>query len=428
MLLSDLSFAERIFQRSHMATACGGVKYCDRNEETVVIPGPIPADRPLEMPFVDPVMVCSLKPGSLSSSLLVICRLCVLAVRYWIHYIGVPFANYYNFSHIAADGVRSNEGVIISRHVVYGELDGESMDILQPNGKYHKLDESIVYIHGGGFVSVHRGVMNHSVTPLVRAGYTVYSIDYPLAPKYQFPIPVLSIIKCLGHLKEKHGITRVRLIADSAGGCLASMAVGAIHNPNREWTDEIRSAVLSTDLPLVEGLVLIYSLCDEDSWRPSSDQSIAHRIQNNILHFCLSQYRASDTDKITIFDHCDKLNSFPPTLLLCGESDPLKESHAVFYQKLVSMGFDATNIVLPGFHGFHGLPPPFSFGLWRKTVFPANCALIKWLSSGSEERVPVLPPISWRDYDLHLLIVLFFAHVSAALITASAINHFVNIH
>lgn len=55
----------------------------------------------------------------------------------------------------------------------------------------------ILYIHGGGFVAANAAVLMQSVTPLVREGFTVYCIDYPLAPDNRFPIPVISVLRAM---------------------------------------------------------------------------------------------------------------------------------------------------------------------------------------------------------------------------------------
>ena len=337
-----------------------------------------------------------------------IIRAYVYGIRYWIYYVAVPFAHYYNMTHLASDGKVSNEGVSIKRNVVYGDIPGESMDVLSPSAP----DDFILYVHGGGFVSVHRAVVNHSITPFVRAGFTVFSMDYPLAPNFKFPVPIVSVIKCLGYIKANFRVSRVKIVADSAGGCLASMAVGAIANPTRNWDPDILSALQSTDLPEVDRIVLLYTICDESSWDEPVHQFLSDRVQSRIMRFCLAQYRASPDIKVCISENIDKLDTYPATLLMCGHRDPLQLSHKIFHEALESIGVESRNIVVDGFHGFHGLPPPFSFGLWRTTVFPANCMLIPWLRNGCLKRVPTLPPVSWREYDVHLLVVLLFVHVA----------------
>ena len=91
--------------------------------------------------------------------------------------------------HISQDGRPVREGVTISRGHRYGPHSKEELDILSPVLGCSSLADrgALIFVHGGGWVAVNREVMSQSVTPFVRAGFTVYSIDYPLAPEDRFP-------------------------------------------------------------------------------------------------------------------------------------------------------------------------------------------------------------------------------------------------
>ena len=344
------------------------------------------------------------------ATFLLLVRIVLVAIRTWIDYVAVPLSMYFNAIHLASDGRRSSEGVDITRNVVYGDLRGESMDVLRPSGTNDPRN-SILYVHGGGFVSVHRAVLNHSMTPLVRAGFTVFSIDYPLAPEFKHPTAIVSVLKALSYLKTERGVESVHLIGDSAGGCLVSMAVAALSNQDKSWDVRINDFMKQNSFPEVHGVSLLYSICDEDSWSDRDDHSYMNRMIAGILRTCIALYKSSPEERVTIADNFDKVEKFPPTFLLCGNTDLLTYSHEVFEQHLSSIGSEVKSVVTQGFHGYHGLPVPFSFGVWRTTVFPATCELIRWLTGGDEKRVPSLPPRSMAEYDFHLLIFLCLLHL-----------------
>lgn len=352
------------------------------------------------------------------------CHMVLQCIRYWIEYIAVPFAIYYNWTHMASDGQKSNEGVRISRNITYGDVPGEEMDELSPETNVGNRG-TILYVHGGGFVCVHRGVMNHSITPLVRAGFRVFSMDYPLAPDYKFPIPILSILKCLVYIREHYQVEEVRLVADSAGGSLASVAVSIVHNMEAGWGDVIDSYLSDhkASFPYVSQIALFYSICDEDAWKDNVSTK-SGRVQNAIMSFCLEQHKRSQEEGVTILGNIDKLLRFPSTFLLCGEHDPLQHSHNALAQQLMLIGTQVVNVIIKdGFHGFHGLPVPFSFGLWRKIVYPANKELIKWLTkddSGTAEHfMTELPEERMRgEHDLSLVFVIAAVHMIAGSIIA----------
>lgn len=354
----------------------------------------------------------------------------MLCVRYWIEYIAVPFGRYYNWTHLASDGQRCNQGVHIERCVRYGKLPGEEMDVLSPTDEY-SLPGSIpvLYVHGGGFVCVHRGVMNHSVTPLVRAGFTVYSVDYPLSPEFKYPIPVISVLRALNFLKTECNIDRVKIVADSAGGTLASKAVAVIHNPLHNWHPDLKKALCEFNFPIIEQVALLYTIFDIDSWKFSDSLSLYGLFQNAILSYCMHQHCDTNIDKITLMENYEKINSFPPTFLLCGHSDPLRASHQVFAQHLKQIGVPVQSLLMNGFHGFHGLPAPFSFGLWRSTVFPANVELIKWLTNNEHpSRIPSIPIDRIKgEFDVSLLVVIGITHAFAIYVLSAIVALIIDI-
>ena len=90
------------------------------------------------------------------------------------------------------------------------------MDLVLPSAG--ATAEPIVYAHGGGFICASSELLTHSLTPLVRAGAPVYSIDYPLAPEHPFPAAVVSILRTIAWVKRRTGCASLTLLGDSAGG------------------------------------------------------------------------------------------------------------------------------------------------------------------------------------------------------------------
>ena len=92
----------------------------------------------------------------------------------------------------------------------------------------------IVYFHGGGFVAANACVLTQAVVPLARNGFCVYAADYPMGEvcgktiksftyvcftptflphfqKHAFPLPILSGLKLLYHLRTERAITSCHL-------------------------------------------------------------------------------------------------------------------------------------------------------------------------------------------------------------------------
>lgn len=111
------------------------------------------------------------------------------------------------------------------------------------------------YAHGGGFVIASSEVLIHSVTMFCRSGFTVYSINYPLAPKYPFPAALVSTLRAMSWLRVEKGIDRISVLGDSAGATLTCMAATLVCNPSmlKDFADAIRLPELrGLDFPAID--------------------------------------------------------------------------------------------------------------------------------------------------------------------------------
>ncbi len=70
-------------------------------------------------------------------------------------------------------------------------------------------------------------VQLQQLTPWARAGHTVLSLNYPLAPWDRFPAALLSTLKAFSFLRSRKGIRHLKVVGESAGANLGSMAAGA---------------------------------------------------------------------------------------------------------------------------------------------------------------------------------------------------------
>ncbi|CAE8606622.1 unnamed protein product [Polarella glacialis] len=272
-------------------------------------------------------------------------------------------------------------------------------------------EKAVLYIHGGGFVAANASVLVQSVTPLVRAGFTVYAIDYPLAPAHIFPIPVVSVLQALQWLRVKRGVKRCHVYGDSAGAALASVAAALVCNPKVmiPFLEEARQVGHTVDLDLdgpgekfsaVDRLLLVYGILDEESWQvvkpkasretgsgmPSSavprafmDSFIGTDKMLNLLpsvwaiesflaflgiKFCFECYHSSSQrarlpffgDRCTFADFVECCDQLPKTLLLCGDKDLLVLSSRRLYVMLRTRGFQCDIFSYPARHAFVGLP------------------------------------------------------------------------
>ena len=221
--------------------------------------------------------------------------------------------------------------------------------------------------HGGGRVAVNREVMGQSITPFVRAGFTVYSIDYPLAPECRFPGPLISVIRACSWIQRHSGSDLITVVGDSAGGNLTTMCAAMLSNPFMLERLERCAFALGTpiyetvplaewSLPSVSRVVSMYGVVDQMAWRapcPVEEDSLIMQLlwegTSKVLSFCFDCYAplplvnvsndlhaaatASELNPatqqflkyLTLGDLLENelIEQYPPTLLICGSGDPL---------------------------------------------------------------------------------------------------------
>jgi alpha-L-fucosidase 2 len=122
------------------------------------------------------------------------------------------------------------------RDVIYREVNG-----LQLTVDVHLHDgagpfPAAILVHGGGWVAGDKEqYITYIFQPLADAGFAWFSINYRLAPQYQFPADAEDVEASIRWVKEnaaKYHVdtNRIALIGESAGGHLASF-VGAKQSP-----------------------------------------------------------------------------------------------------------------------------------------------------------------------------------------------------
>jgi len=114
------------------------------------------------------------------------------------------------------------------RDVPYRQIDGVTLtlDAHLPDGD--GPFPGVVLVHGGGWVAGDKQqYITYIFKPLSDAGFAWFSINYRLAPRYQFPAPADDVGAAVRFIKAnaahyKIDPRRIALIGESAGGHLVS--------------------------------------------------------------------------------------------------------------------------------------------------------------------------------------------------------------
>ena len=249
----------------------------------------------------------------------------------------------------------------VSRGIVYREVNGRKLrvDVYSPREliKNEGPLPSVVYLHGGAWLTGTRRQSPFLMYELAAAGYVVFSVDYRLAPRAPMPAGLIDCKAAIAWVREnaaKYGAQPdVVVMGGSAGGHLAAMlAVSdgtALLQPGFEDKDT-----------RVRGAVVLYGIANLVGMLEGAE----HRLSTWLLERIV--FRARFADDPEVFRRAQPLSYLsdkaPPILLLHGENDslvPIEEARS-FYELLRKAGAARVHMCeIPlAVHAFEITPSP----------------------------------------------------------------------
>jgi acetyl esterase/lipase len=195
---------------------------------------------------------------------------------------------------------------------------------------------TIVYFHGGGYVAMNPETHEKLTKQLcVGANALVVSIDYRLAPEHRYPAPLDDCVASWRWVRthaSEIGADPARMVAggDSAGG---------------NATAAVALKLIAAGEPVPRALLL---LCPWLDMALDTDSMRTFGPDDGVL----------DTEIMTYFRDCyvvksnwsdpfasplrGDLKKFPPTLVVAGAIDPLRDDALQFADKLKAAGREVT--------------------------------------------------------------------------------------
>jgi acetyl esterase/lipase len=200
----------------------------------------------------------------------------------------------------------------------------------------------VIVIHGGGWDSGDSKQLPELNSHLARRGTAVASIDYRLAPKFQWPAPKDDVLNAIRFVKAhadelKIDPSRFVILGRSAGGQIAESVAFSLRDPG------------------LKGCIAFYAPSDlAFAYQYSSEEDVLD--SRSLLRAYLG---GSLEDKSAAFKEASPLaqvdSRAPPTLLIHGLRDNLVWSgHSQrLYERLQALHIPSTYVELPwATHGF----------------------------------------------------------------------------
>jgi len=201
-----------------------------------------------------------------------------------------------------------------------------------------------VWVHGGSWVRVTVDLLdNHFRVTANRSGCAIAAVDYRLSPESQYPGAIEEVYAAALWLKREAkplGLdpSRIGIAGDSSGGNVAAAA--AILDRRRGLVGFAFQALV---LPVLDVRF------ESDSWRELGEDYLLTKPQ---LEWAVEQYApgADRADPLLspVRASREALAGIPPTRILTGEFDPLKDEGAAFAQRLREAGVEVELVEEPG--------------------------------------------------------------------------------
>lgn len=242
--------------------------------------------------------------------------------------------------------------VIVRAAIQYDQTDSDAyLDIFRSVNSRANAP-TIIWIHGGGFVSGQRADIANYLKVLAGRGFTVVNVDYSIAPQATYPKPVRQVARALVFLNqhaEKLGINpdSFVLAGDSAGAQIAAQTANIITSPSYAADVGIKAPILAEQL---KGTLLYCGVYDISQFNQDKSGVLAwfihtvtwsysgNRNWRNVIGF----------DRMSVARHVTP--AFPPAFISAGNADPLRSQSVQLDQTLRSKGIAVESHFYPADH------------------------------------------------------------------------------
>lgn len=279
----------------------------------------------------------------------------VIVIR-WLFDAGAKATSAALVKHVPADVVARTDEVYDP-----ASPDGK-LDVYHPAAAEGRKLTTVVWVHGGGFVSGRKEDIGNYCRVLAGQGFTVVSVDYTIAPEAEYPTPVLQANAALGWLVRNAGRLpidpdKLVLAGDSAGSHIVTQLANAITAP-----DYARKLGLTPAVPprQLAGLLLHCGVYGMDGM--SLDGSFGIFLRTVLRsYFGRNDYLADPRlEHFTVTRHVTK--DFPPVFISAGNADPLLPQSRALAAALKAQGVRVDELFFPADYA-PALPHEYQFNL-----------------------------------------------------------------
>lgn len=215
---------------------------------------------------------------------------------------------------------------------------------------------TLIWTHGGGWLSGHRDDVAPYLQTIAAEGYTVISLDYSLAPRGAYPTPVHQVNAALAYIQQHAArlhvdIDRIVMAGDSAGAQITSQIATLTTNPAYAHEFGMASALKSGQL---RGIVLYCGIYDTATLIKNAELTPSPLLRwgTATIVWAYTGSRDANTPALKQMSTINHVTAdFPPTFISGGNKDALTDDQSrPLAAKLRTLGVDVTTLFYPQDH------------------------------------------------------------------------------
>ncbi|MFN0191021.1 MAG: alpha/beta hydrolase [Aestuariivirga sp.] len=206
---------------------------------------------------------------------------------------------------------------------------------------------TIIWIHGGAWLSGSKDFLSNYFRILAGHGYTVVGVDYSLAPGAHYPTPIRQVNAALAHLKTnaaelKIDPANIFLAGDSAGSQIAGQMSNLITSPGYATQMQITPAIAKDEL---RGVILHCGAFGADGL--NLDGPFGGFIRTTLWSYFGTSDFLNDP-RLKEFSVTGNLTpAFPPFFISGGNADPLLPQSEQLAEAARGMGITVDTLFFP---------------------------------------------------------------------------------
>lgn len=226
------------------------------------------------------------------------------------------------------------QDVLVKNNIAYQIAPDLHLDVYQAADVYTRAPRpTIVWIHGGGWISGSKQHARGYFKRLAAAGYNVIAVQYPLAPQYRYPTQLQQIDQALSFVRQNAvslhlDAQQLYLAGDSAGANLVSHYAALVSNPHFAKASQLQ---LSTPLEDLKGLILHCGIYDLNAFVDTAPDEM--RLVEWGVYQLVQAYTGQKPHDAAFLKQLSPIHqlspNYPPVFISGGNRDFLTKSQSV---------------------------------------------------------------------------------------------------